>query len=170
MRKALSFLASRLTGALHLTQRQVRDDAIRASLLIYDDLVHPAKYALERFQIDAAPRDLGGLLVFLIDLQIALGAPARLGDSLFPVALCILQNLLRFAPGFRYDAIGIGFRFVSEALLIGLCSLDVAESGNDLGRRVDLQQVDLGNLNTGIVAVEDALDEVFDLLLDLLAA
>src|SRR5689334_15347753 len=92
---------------LELVERQKREDTL-AVLAIEDDLVGAAEHPFHGLEEDALARDIGRLLVLVVDLDEAGCLAGRLGDGLLLVALRALQDALRFAAGFGNDTVGVG--------------------------------------------------------------
>ena len=70
-----------------------------------------------------------------------------------------LQDALGLTLGLRDDAVGVGFRLVLQALLIGARRLHVAEGVDHLSWRIDLLELHLGHQYAGAVAVEGLLHQ-----------
>ena len=68
--------------------------------------------------------------------------------------------LRRVAARARHDVVAIGLGLVAQPLLVGARALHVAEGFDHLGRRIDLLQLHLGDLDARAVAVEHALHQV----------
>ncbi len=79
-----------------------------------------------------------------------------LGDHLIAIALRRLQDALGLAARLGNHPIGVGLRFVLQALLIGAGRLHVAEGVDDLCGRIDLLQLHLDDADAGAIAVQDA--------------
>ena len=98
------------------------------------------------------------------------GLARGLGDGLLAIGLGRLHDLRGAAARLRHHPVGIGLRFVLRALLVGAGGLDVAERIDDLGRRIDLLHLHLGDLDAGLVVIERLLHEFGHRGLDVSAA
>ncbi len=145
-------------ATLQLVEREVRHDAL-AGLAVDNHLVSAAHHAFHRLEEDALARHLRRLLVFVEHLEEARRLALRLGDRLLLEAFGGLQDALGFTARFRHHLVGVGERFVLQALLVGARGLNVAEGVDDLARRVDLLQRHLIDLDAGLIAVERLLDQ-----------
>src|SRR6202011_4633655 len=108
-----------------LAQRQIRHDTLRRAVI--DELLGTAENPLHRFQIDALPRHVGRLLVFVVDFQEPRALALGFGDRLLLVAFGDLQYLRGASARVGYDAVGVGLGLVLQALEIGARRLRVAE-------------------------------------------
>ena len=134
---------------LQLVERQVGHDAL-AGLAVEDDLVGAAEHPLHGLEIHALARDVGRLLVFLVDLEEARRLAGGLGDRLLLVAFGALQDALGLAARLRHDLVGVGEGLVLQALLVGARGLHVAERVDHLRRRIDLLQLHLVDADAGL--------------------
>ena len=151
----------RRTPRRQFAQRQIRHDALpgRRTAAVIDQLLGAAEDALHRLQIDALPRDVGRLLVFVVDLEEARALALGLGDRLLLVAFGDLQDLRGASLGVGNDAVGIGLGLVLQPLEIGARRLHVAERVDHLRRRIDLLHLHLLHQDAGAVAVERLLHQ-----------
>ena len=104
----------------HSWQRQVGHDArpVR-SAGIDDGFVGRAQYAFHGFEIHSLARDVGRLLVLIVDLQKARGLSFGVGNGLGLVGLGVLNDLRGLAARLRHNAVGISLCFVLRTFEIG---------------------------------------------------
>ena len=133
---------------------QIRHD--RGALVVEDDLVGAAKHPFHGLQEHALARDLGSVLVLVVDLQEARSLTGGVVHHLLLVALGGLQSALGLTARLRHHLVEVGVRFVLQALLVGARRLHVAEGVDHLARRIDLLQLHLIDLDASAVAVERA--------------
>ena len=127
---------------------------------IDDGLVGAGEDAFHGFQIHALAGDVGRLLVLVVDLQEARGLALGVGDGLLAIGLGVLDDLGRPAAGFRHHFVGVSLRFVLRPFEVGACRLHVEERIDDLGRRIDLLQLDVLDQNAGAVGIERLLHQL----------
>ena len=90
-------------------------------------------------------------------------------DDLGLVGLRVLADALGVAARARQDVVGVGLGLVARALLIGARALHVVEGVDHRQRRLDAQELDLGDLDAGVLGVEQRLQHRLRLVGDLLA-
>ena len=139
------------------------------ALAVDDDLVGAAQHALHGLEVHALARDLGRLLVFVVDLEEARRLAGGLGHGLLLVGSGALQDALGLAARLRHDAVGVGEGLVLQPLLVGARGLHVAEGVDHLRRRIDLLQLHLIDADAGAIGVEHVLHQLLHGLLGLLA-
>jgi hypothetical protein len=105
---------------------------------IHDDLVGAPEQPLHGLQIHALARDVGRLLVFVVDLQEARRRALGLGHRLLTIGFRVLHDLRGASARFRHDLVGVALRLVLHALGVGARGLHVAESVDHLRGRIDL--------------------------------
>ncbi len=136
-----------------------RHDALPRRPAIEDQLLRAAEDALHGLQINALPRHFLRLLVFVIDFQETRALALGFRDRLLLVAFGDLDDLRRAAARVRNDAVGIGLRFILQALKVGLGGLNVAKRVDHLRRRIDLLHLHLRDRDARAVAVERPLHQ-----------
>ena len=124
---------------------------------------------LHRLEVHAPQRHVLRRLIGRQHREEALRLPGRLGDRGQPGALPFRHDACRITAGARHDVVAIGFGLVAQAFGVGVGALHVDEAFHHLGRRIDLLQLHLGDLDAGLVVVEDLLRLVQHVVLDLRA-
>src|ERR1019366_1731730 len=106
------------TAWRQFTQGKIGDDALRRrrTAAVIDQLLGAAEDAFNGLQIDALPGHVGRLPVFVVHFQKARALALGFGDRLLLVAFGDLQDLRGASLGVGNDAVGIGLRFVLQAL------------------------------------------------------
>src|SRR6185295_8016663 len=92
------------------------------------------------------------------------------GSHLLLVTFSLLHDARSTSARLWHYLVGVGFRFVAHAVLIGTRGLHVAVGGEDLGRRVDFLHLHPRNRHAGAVGIENLLDQIADFDLDRIAA
>jgi len=85
------------------------------------------------------------------------------------VAFGLLDDARRTAPRFGHDLVGIGFRLVAHAILIGARGLDVAIGFEGLRRGIGLLHLHARDRHAGDIGVENPLHQPADFFLNRLA-
>ena len=109
-------------------------------------------------RIHAPLGDLRVLLIGLKNLEEALGLAFGFVLEPLAVALGLLDHALRLAAGARQHVVAVGVGFVAQALPVLARALDVVEGVDDRPRGLDVLKLDLGDLDAGLVFVEDILE------------
>src|SRR5215469_13012691 len=152
-------------------QRQIRKDAALALGRFVDDhLVAVLQDLFHRFEVEALLRHILGRLEGVVDREEPIRVALRARGNLLPISFGLLLDPHRVAAGPRDDVVAVGFGFVAQTFAIGERALHVAERVDDRRRRVDLQQLQLGDFDPGAVKVEDSLQQSLRVGLDLAAA
>ena len=151
-------------------QWQIRHHARGRSASVDQHLVGAFKNAFHRLDIKTACRDFLRNLVGLIDRVETRGIALGLQHDLGAIGLRFLRQARRITMGARHHVITIGFGFVDQTLQIDLRTLHIAERVDDLARRIDFLQLDLGDLDAGAVGIENALQQLLRIDFDLAAA
>src|SRR5438132_13332871 len=125
------------------------DDHLVAAL---QDLFHG--FEVEPFEGDV-PRCRKGAIDRVEAIGIALGA----GGDFLAISFSLLLDSRGVAARPRDDVVAVGLRLVAQPLAIGEWPLDVAEGVDDRAWRIDLQQLQLGNLDPRAIGVEDRLQQ-----------
>src|SRR6185437_9940621 len=81
-----------------------------------------------------------------------------------------LDDRLGLALGPRQDLVAVGIGLVDALFPVGTGGLHVAEGADDFLRRIDPQELHLGDADAQAVIVEDALQQVLGVLFDAAAA
>ena len=102
---------------------------------------------LHRLEIHAPQRHVLRRLIGRQHRKEALRLPGRLRDRGQPGALPFRHDARRIAAGARHDVVAIGLRLVAQAFGVGVGALHVEEAFHHLGRRIDLLQLHLGDLD-----------------------
>ena len=84
---------------------------------------------------------------------------ARFCNCLLAIGLRFLKDAGRTAARFRHDAVGIGLRFVAQAVKVLLGCRHVTEGRDNLLWRIDRLQLDLDDLHTKAIFIEDLLHQ-----------
>src|SRR6267154_2142176 len=133
------------TDAAQGGQRQVGKHPVSALGGFVDDhFVAALQDLLHGLEIEALESDILRYLEGAIDRGETIGVALGAGD----------------------DLLAIGLRFVAQLLAIGKRALHVAEGIDDSGRRIDPQQLQLGDFDTSAIGVEDPLQQMLSVRLD----
>src|ERR1700730_5241057 len=152
-------------------KRQIRQDPVPALGRFVDDhLVAVLQDLFHRFQVEALERDFVSRLEGVVDREETIGVALRASRDLLPVGVRLLLDPNRIAARPRDDVVTVGFCFVAQPLAVGERPLNVAERVDDRSRRIDLEQLHLGELDSGIIDVEDSLQQGLRIGFDLAAA
>src|SRR5262249_55612119 len=109
-------------------QRCDADVTAGVGLSVENDLVGAAQDPFHGLEVEPLARDVGGLLVLLIDLHEARSLSGRLCNGLFAIGIRGLKNLRRSPTRLRHHPIGVGLGLVLCALRVGARRLT---SGNE---------------------------------------
>ena len=90
-------------------------------------------------------------------------------DDLGLVGFGVLADALGVAARARQDVVGVGLRLVARALLVGAGALHVVECVDHRQWRLDAQELHLGDLDAGVLGIEQGLQQRLGLVGDLLA-
>src|SRR5205823_4164938 len=141
-------------------KRQIRQDPVPALGRFVDDyLVAVLQDLFHRFQVKALERDVLSRLEGVVDREETIGVALRAGRDLLPVGVRLLLDPNRIAARPRDDVVTVGFCFVAQPLAVGERTLHVAERVDHRSRRIDLEQLQLGELDSCVIDVEDALQQ-----------
>ena len=143
-------------------QRQVGDDAGAALARVDDHLFRVFENFLHPFQEQSPDGYFLGHFIGLINRKEPLGLAVRLLDDFFLIGRCPLDHGLGHALGLGDDVVLIGLGLVDGAFLVLTRPLHVVEGVDDLGRRVGLLELDLGDDDAGAVVIENLLQQILD--------
>ena len=122
-------------------------------------LVALLQHLVDAVEIEAPGGDVRASLVAVVDGEEGVGVALGEVDDLGLVGLRVLADVLGLAARARQDVVGVGFRLVARALLVGARALHVVESVDHRQRRLDAQQLHLGDLDAGVLGVEQRLQQ-----------
>src|SRR5712671_590640 len=160
--------ARRSTDAAQGGQRQVGKHPVSALGGFVDDhFVAALQDLLHGLEIEALESDILRYLEGAIDRGETIGVALGAGDDLLAIGLRFLLDRHGGAARPRDDIVAIGLCFVAQLLAIGKRALHVAEGIDDRGRRIDPQQLQLGDFDTSAIGVEDPLQQMLSVRLDL---
>src|SRR6185437_2552764 len=146
-------------------QRQVGQNACSRRRLVEDHLVGALEDVFHRLDVEPPRRHVLGRLVGLVDREEAAGVALGGLDDLLAIGLGLLLDLRRIAIGLGHDAVEIFARLDNLAVALGLGGLHVGERGDHvLRRQIDTTQIDAGDLDAAVIAVEDLLQQILRLL------
>ncbi len=124
-------------------------------------LLHP-------LQVKPPCGDVAARLIGFQHRDEALRLTFCLARQLLAIRLGALCDPLGFTLGARHDVVAIGGRFVHRTLLVLPGALHIVESVDYLAWRIDLQLLDLGDEDAGVIAIENLLQQFLRSVVDLL--
>jgi hypothetical protein len=148
------------TAARMAARRKDGHHARPALRLVDDHLVRLREHLLHHLEVEAPLGDLGREAIGVVDRGEALRLALCLRQDLLAIGLRLLDDALRLAARLGDDLVAVGLGLVAQALAVGLRALHVAEGVDDLRRRLDAAQLDLRDLDPGLVLVEDLLEQL----------
>ena len=146
-------------------QRQEGNESLQ--LVIDNQRLSVAQYILHGIDVHAAQRDVLGELVGREHAIEALRLAGRLSDGGLFDTLRLGRDPRCLTTRPRDDIVMERLRLVAHAVSVGVGALYVTKAFDHGGRRIDLLELYLGNLDANVVAIEDLLSLRQDIGFDL---